>query len=194
MVAMLTVAWLLRQLDLLKWGCWASRSRCRCLAHHRAPDRGVPVDARHPRNWLVRWYNLETYFWPVLFDGTTRSSAYGIVRPRARERGVRLRLDRERCHVAALGRRHLPRRSLRLLRVDHVEDHAASAGAVVGQLRRRCRLRRRGRGRGAHDLRPHITYRGFADALYTVLALALVQRSQTASPTVAAEFEQEARS
>lgn len=196
-VAMVTVAWLLRRLDLLKWGLLGLPVAMWVLwptIEHRI----VEFQSMHgiPRSWLVRWYNLETYFWPVLFDGTNPILG---VRPSARvpaegafgfvwiENGYTWLLWGGGIFLAGafawfvwVALKHMRELSRGLTSYSSVAALAAFVGVVVVVV--------------LMIFDPHITYRGFADALYTVLALALVQRSHTASPTVAAEFEQEARS
>jgi hypothetical protein len=197
MVAIFTIARLFGRLDLLKWGLLALPLAIWVLwptVEHRI----VEFQSMHgiPRSWLVRWYNLETYFWPELFSG---SNPILGVRPSARapasgafgyvwiESGYTWLLWGGGIFLAAAfawfvwvvlrTMRHLSRD---LSSYSSVAAVAAYVGVVVVVV--------------LMIFDPHITYRGFADALYAVLALALVQQSRRASPTVAAEAQQEARS
>lgn len=197
MVAMVTVAALLRRLDLLKYGILGLPVAVVALwptVEHRI----VEFQSMHgiPQSWLVRWYNLDTYFWPVLFKGTNPILG---VRPSARvpaneafgyvwiESGYTWLLWGGGVFLAgAFGYfvwaslRGMRERNRELSSYSSVAALAAYAGVVVVVV--------------LMVFDPHITYRGFADALYTVLALALVQRTQTAGPKAGAELEQEARS
>jgi hypothetical protein len=197
MVAMVTVAALLGRLDLLRYGVLGLPVAIVALwptVEHRI----VEFQSMHgiPRSWLVRWYNLETYFWPELFSGT--NPIFGV-RPSARvpaneafgfvwiESGYTWLLWGGGVFLAGafgyfvwVALRTMRARCRELSSYSSVAALAAYAGVVVVVV--------------LMVFDPHITYRGFADALYGVLALALVQRSLTASRGAAADVEQEARS
>ena len=194
-VGMVTVAALLGRLDLLRYGFLVLPVAVVALwptVEHRI----VEFQSMHgiPRSWLVRWYNLETYFWPDLFSGTNPILG---VRPSARARAE-----------GAFGYVWIESGYTWLLWAGGVFLFAAFVYFVWVALRTMRRLNRELTSYSSVAalagfvgvmvvvvlmvFDPHITYRGFADALYTVLALALVQRSQAASPSTAAESHQEA--
>ena len=98
-----------------------------------------------PVSWVDRLYNLRTYFWPVLFsDNNWILGVRPAARIARREQAVRLRMDRERLYLAALGRRHSPAGQLHRLR-----RRGAQEGLGLHAACRR-RRHRRHRGDGGH--------------------------------------------
>lgn len=196
MVAMVTVAALLGRLDLLRYGLLVLPVAVYVLwptVEHRIEE----FQSMHgiPRSWLVRWYNLETYFWPDLFSGT--NPIFGV-RPSARapapgafgfvwiESGYTWLLWGGGVFLAGafvwfvwVTLRTMRRLNRALTSYSSVAALAAHAAVVVVVV--------------LMVFDPHITYRGFSDALYAVLALALVRPDPTASPSGAADTAQEAR-
>lgn len=195
-IGLVTVAALLGRLDLLKYGLVGLPVAVAAL-WPTVQQRIVEFQSMHgvPQSWLVRWYNLKTYFWPELFSG---SNPFVGVRPSARvpvngaygyvwiESGYTWLLWGG--GVFLLGAfAYFAWASLTSMRsinrvlssYSAVAALAAYAGVVVVVV--------------LMVFDPHITYRGFADALYAVLALAQVQRIHLASRSVTAEFEQEVR-
>jgi hypothetical protein len=81
-VATVCVAALLRRLDLLKWSALALPVGVVALWPTIEP-RIAEFSSMHglPTSWLVRYYNLATYFWPQIIDG---SNVLVGVRPAAR--------------------------------------------------------------------------------------------------------------
>ena len=196
LVMMFTVAALLRRLDLLRYGLLVVPGAIYLLwptVEHRIEE----FKTMHgmPRSWLVRWHNLETYFWPDLFSGTNPILG---VRPSARaeapgafgfvwiESGYTWLLWGGGIflfgafvwfvRVTLRTMRGLNRTLTSYSSVAALAAYAAVVMVVVLMI-----------------FDPHITYRGFSDALYAVLALALVQPDPDASPTEAANTAQEAQ-
>lgn len=196
MVAMVTVAALLGRLDLLRYGLVVLPVAIYILwptVEHRIEE----FQSMHgiPRSWLVRWHNLETYFWPELFSGT--NPIFGV-RPSARapapgafgfvwiESGYTWLLWGGGVFLAGAfvwfvrvtlrTMRQLNRALTSYSSVAALAAYAAVVMIVVLMV-----------------FDPHITYRGFSDALYAVLALALVQPDPSASPIAAADTALEAR-
>ncbi len=181
-IAMVCVALLLGRLDLVGYGAlllpvavvvlWPTLS-----------TRLVEFGSMHgvPTSWLVRWYNLATYFWPQLFSG---SNPLLGVRPSARVPvvgafgyvwiesgytwllwggGVPLFLAY--CYFVRVSLRVM-RRQARALDATGSAPTAravAALGAWTGVVVVSVLM--------VFD--PHITYRGSADALFILLALAL---------------------
>lgn len=196
MIAMVTLAALLGRLDLLRYGVLILPVVIYVLwptVEHRIEE----FQSMHgiPRSWLVRWYNLETYFWPDLFSGT--NPIFGV-RPSARapapgafgfvwiESGYTWLLWGGGVFLAGafvwfvvVTLRTMRTLNRSLSSYSSVAALAAYAAVVVVVV--------------LMVFDPHITYRGFADALYAVLGLALVQPDPPASPSVAADIAQEAR-
>jgi hypothetical protein len=199
MVAVVTLAALLGRLDLLRYSVLAFPVVVAALwptIEHRLAD----FQSMHgiPQSWLVRWYNLETYFWPQLFHGT--NPIFGV-RPSARvpadeafgfvwiESGYTWLLWGGGIFLAGaffyfvwVALRSMRDISRGLTSYSSVAALAAYAAVVVVVV--------------LMIFDPHITYRGFADALYATLALALVAgvRNDNSPPTSTRDaLEQEAR-
>ena len=155
-----------------RWPCVGARA---ALAGHPDPAERVPERLRPARSaGSPGCTTCETYFWPTLFSDNNWILG---VRPAARvaapNQAVRLRLDRERLHLAAVGRRH-PAAGQLLLRSArrHPEGLGVSRGAptrpgspgtaavvaVCAQL-------------VLMLFDPHLTYRGSGDAFFLLLAL-----------------------
>lgn len=197
LVTMVTVAALLRRLDLLGYGLLVLPAAIYLLwptVEHRVEEFKT-LDGM-PRSWLVRLHNLETYFWPDLFSGTNPILG---VRPSARAEapgafgfvwiesgytwllwggGVFL-FGAFVCFVwvTLSTMKRLSRSLTSYSSVAALAAHAAVVMVVVLMI-----------------FDPHITYRGFSDALYAVLALALVPPDPTGAPSGVADTAQEARS
>jgi hypothetical protein len=175
LIAGVTVAARLRRLDLLKYGLLVLPVAVVVL-WPTISVRLVEFSSMHgmPTSWLVRYRNLETYFWPQVFDG---SNFLVGVRPAARvpvvgafgyvwiESGYTWLLWGGGIPLLAAfvwfvreGLRATGPASRDLTAVSSVPALAAYAGlvsCVVLML-----------------FDPHITYRGSADALFALLALA----------------------
>ncbi|MCW2771151.1 MAG: hypothetical protein JWR27_2584 [Aeromicrobium sp.] len=83
MLAIVCVAVLLRRLDLLRWSLLGLPVAVAALWPTTIAPRIADFSSLHgmPTSWLVRYYNLATYFWPQIIDG---SNFLVGVRPAAR--------------------------------------------------------------------------------------------------------------
>ena len=175
LIASVCVAARLRRLDLLKYGLLVLPVAVIVL-WPTIQGRLVEFSSMHgvPTSWLVRYRNLETYFWPQVFDG---SNLLVGVRPAARVpvEGAFGYVWIESGHTWLLWGGGIPLfaayvwftwESLRatgpasrdLTHIGSVAALAAYAGTVA------CIV--------LMLFDPHITYRGGADALFALLALA----------------------
>jgi hypothetical protein len=174
-VATVCVAALLRRLDLLKWSAVALPVAVVALWPTIEP-RIAEFSSLHglPTSWLVRYYNLSNYFWPQIIDG---SNVFVGVRPAARVPvegafgfvwiesgylwllwGGGLPLLAAFCWFVRAGLKATGPAARLLATPASVAALAGYSGLVSCVV--------------LMIFDPHITYRGSADALFGLLALA----------------------
>jgi hypothetical protein len=176
LIAVITIAVLVRRLDLLRYALLVLPVAVVVL-WPTVENRIIEFQSLHgiPQSWLVRWFNLENYFWPQLFSG---SNALLGVRPSAR-----VPVD------GAFGYVWIESGYTWLLWGGGVPLAAAYVYFTWATLRATGRVARTLSTYSAIAaltvfatkvsmvflmvFDPHITYRGSADALFALLALAL---------------------